>query len=60
MGFRLIQPGIVKTSPKQSGRLSNFKRDVSRKALPPGKRLSASGKPYWETRRNRTDLEGSY
>jgi|TARA_R100000093_G_scaffold70867_3_gene45043 hypothetical protein len=34
---------------------SNLKRDRGRKALPPSKRVSASGKVYWETRKNRSD-----
>ena len=34
-------------------------RDESRKALMPGKRVSASGKVYWETRANRTDKKNS-
>ena len=29
--------------------------DESRKALPAGKRISSTGKTYWETRKNRTD-----
>lgn len=34
-------------------------RDASRKALMPGKRISKSGKVYWETRKNRSDAKGS-
>jgi len=34
------------------------KIDASRKALAPGKRISKSGKTYWETRKNRTDQVG--
>ena len=34
------------------------KIDASRKALAPGKRISKSGKVYWETRKNRTDKVG--
>ena len=30
--------------------------DESRKALMPGKRISKTGKVYWETRKNRSDL----
>jgi len=37
---------------------SNLKRDVVRKALAPGKRVSKSGKIYWETRKNRSDVPG--
>lgn len=33
--------------------------DSSRKALAPGKRVSRSGKVYWETRANRSDKKGT-
>jgi hypothetical protein len=32
--------------------------DMARTALPPGMRISKNGKPYHESRRNRTDLHG--
>ena len=32
--------------------------DTKRKALAPGKRISKSGKVYWETRKNRSDVPG--
>ena len=35
---------------------ANVARDSKRKALKPGKRVSASGKTYYEYRQNRTDL----
>ena len=38
---------------------SNKKRDEARKALMPGKRISKSGKVYWETRKNRSDAGNS-
>ena len=41
---------------KQVG-TSNLKRDSERKALMPGKRISKTGKVYWETRKNRSDLK---
>ncbi len=34
------------------------KADLQRKALKPGKRRSASGKVYHETRKNRSDITG--
>lgn len=37
---------------------TNIKRDAVRKALAPGKRISKSGKVYWETRKNRSDSPG--
>ncbi len=33
--------------------------DSKRKALLPGKRISKTGKVYWETRKNRSDSRGS-
>ena len=43
---------------KQSGKPSNKMADESRKALLPGKRISRTGKTYWETRKNRSDSKG--
>ena len=34
---------------------SNALRDKKRKAQLPGKRISKTGKVYWETRKNRSD-----
>jgi len=42
---------------KQIGKTNIF-RDSKRKALPPGKRISKTGKIYWETRKNRSDKIG--
>lgn len=42
----------------QIGR-TNLIRDKKRSALPPGKRISKTGKVYWETRKNRSDLKGN-
>ena len=37
---------------------TSIKIDAARKALAPGKRISSSGKVYWETRKNRSDSVG--
>lgn len=42
----------------QTGRVKDLKRDMTRKAQLPGKRVSKSGKTYWETRKNRSDAPG--
>ena len=42
----------------QTGSRKDISRDRLIKALPPGKRISASGLIYWETRRNRSDKVG--
>jgi len=46
---------ILKVLP-QSGKRMSLPRDFARKASPPGKRVSKTGKKYWETRKNRTDV----
>jgi len=43
----------------QTGKRKSIIKDKMIKAHPPSKRKSASGKVYWETRRNRTDKKGS-
>ena len=43
---------------RQTG-ATNKRVDVKRKAKAPGKRTSASGKTYYERRKNRTDKSGS-
>jgi len=48
----------IKLSQRQTGRSKNLARDRKLKALPPGKRRSASGKVYYEYRQNRSDLRG--
>ena len=50
-----LKKGVIKDLP-QSGRFVDIKRDKGRKALPPGVRISKTGKKYTETRRNRTDI----
>lgn len=37
---------------------TSIKIDSKRRALAPGKRISSSGKVYWETRKNRSDSPG--
>jgi len=48
------QAGTTKVL-KQSGKWVDKVRDAGRKAMLPGKRISKTGKVYWETRKNRTD-----
>lgn len=43
---------------KQKGK-TDIERDKARKALLPGKRISKTGKVYWETRKNRSDARKS-
>jgi hypothetical protein len=46
---------VVKPSKRQTGK-SNLKKDRQRHALAPGKRISRSGRIYYEYRKNRSDL----
>jgi hypothetical protein len=47
----------AKKSVYQTG-ASSRKYDLMKSALPPGKRKSASGKTYYERRKNRSDIPG--
>ena len=49
---------VLKAKHKQTGS-SSIERDKKRKAMQPGKRQSASGRIYHETRKNRSDIRGS-
>jgi len=49
---------VLKATYKQTGTSATV-RDKKRKAMQPGKRRSASGRTYTETRKNRSDLRGS-
>ncbi|GBE19342.1 hypothetical protein BMS3Abin17_00065 [archaeon BMS3Abin17] len=51
------QSRSLKVSPNQTGR-TIVRIDKKRKALAPGKRVSSSGKVYWESRANRSDKVG--
>lgn len=51
------KPRTIKVFDYQIGK-SDKTRDSARKALPPGKRISASGNVYWESRKNRSDMPG--
>jgi hypothetical protein len=55
--FKIYQEGIQRILPQKEK--SDVIRDKGRGALPPGKRVSRTGKTYWETRKNRTDQIGS-
>jgi len=49
---------VVKVKRRQTGK-SNLKHDKRHHALAPGKRVSRSGKVYYEYRANRSDLRKS-
>lgn len=47
----------IQRSRGQSGKVKSIYRDKILPAMYPGKRISINNKPYWETRRNRSDLD---
>ena len=51
-------PKVIYAINRQTGKRLSLKRDRSRKALPPGKRISKSGRIYYEYKRNRSDKKG--
>lgn len=51
------RPQVLKASTTQTGK-SDKKRDADRKAMAPGKRKSATGRIYYEYRKNRSDVRG--
>ena len=53
-----IKAGDIKKILPQSTKPINIPRDAGRKAKLPGKRISKTGKVYWETRANRSDQVG--
>ncbi len=51
-----IMPTEIKRTHRQSGSTKSPAKDRARTAMYPGKRKSAAGKTYWETRKNRSDI----
>lgn len=49
----------IRVLPQTAKDKTNKKIDAARKALAPGKRVSKTGKIYWETRASRSDAKGS-
>lgn len=57
VGIKKLKPKVSYVKDRQVGR-SNASRDKKRSAMPPGKRISKSGKTYYEYRRSRSDIVG--
>lgn len=57
LGLKYMEqtPRTVKVVKRQTGEKPAYRRG-GRKPLPPGKRISRTGKIYWETRRDRSYL----
>ncbi len=58
IGFK-NQRRNLRTLPQTKVKGVDINRDAARKALAAGKRISKTGKIYWETRSNRSDKIGS-
>ncbi len=58
VGMKNKKPKVVYKKDRQVGKTDVF-RDKKRTAMPSGKRISKSGKVYYEYRKNRTDKTGS-
>jgi hypothetical protein len=56
MGRRKYFRRILKAVGYQTGKRKSLRMDRKRRALPPGKRRSRTGRIYWETRRSKSDL----
>ena len=56
--FNYVSPNTILKEMKQTGKVKSIKRDISRIAQLPGKKVSRSGLVYWETRKNRSDNYG--
>lgn len=55
VGIKRKKPKVVYSKNRQTGKRKDFEADKKRDALPPGLRISKSGKKYYEYRKNRTD-----
>lgn len=49
--------GVERILPQVPNTRKSKVLDAARPARPPGKRVSLSGKTYWETRENRSDVK---
>lgn len=58
IGTRVPKGRTIRVQKTQTGKIGDIKRDAGRKAKAPGKRISASGNIYWESRKNRSDKVG--
>lgn len=54
-----VNPKVLRKFKHQTGIRPNVIVDKQVKALQPGKRISKTGHVYWESRKNRSDLDPS-
>jgi len=57
-GIKRTKPKIVYSKKRQTGERLDFDADKKRQALPPGLRISKTGKKYYEYRKSRSDIKG--
>ena len=58
IGFKDKSPKSLTSHKWQTGNVSDIDADKKRIALPAGKRVSKTGKIYYESRKNRSDVKG--
>jgi len=58
IGFKNQRRNLRTLPQTQKGKVDKI-RDKARKALAPGKRVSKTGKIYWESRASRSDVPGT-
>lgn len=59
VGFKNQRRNLRVLEQTGKNKVISIERDRERKSLMPGKRVSKSGKIYWESRKNRSDARGS-
>lgn len=57
-GIKKRTPRVIYAKKRQTGKRLDFDADKKRKSLPPGLRVSKSGKKYYEYRKTRSDISG--
>ena len=55
-GIKSKTPKVIYSKKRQTGKRISIDADRKRKSMPSGKRISKSGNPYYEYRKNRTDI----
>ena len=58
VGIKTRKPKVVYSRQRQTGKRISLEADRKRTAMPSGKRISKTGHPYYEYRKNRADLAG--
>jgi ferredoxin-fold anticodon binding domain-containing protein len=56
IGMKVKKPKVIYSKKRQTGSRKSIVADKAILAMPSGKRISKTGKPYYEYRKNRTDI----